>query len=78
MARVIRHAFLTPGHNCWSLWTSEKSENIVNEGVSHRVLEILVYAVDRLARDGWRVEKINVEQGNPNLVMLTKEEETAG
>jgi hypothetical protein len=75
MSRIIRHAFLTPSHNCWSLWNADGCENITNEkSNSHRVLETLTYAIDRMASEGWHVQEIFVEQGLPNLVLLVREE----
>ncbi len=79
MPQIIRHAFLTPAHNCWSLWSADGCENLMNENSStHRVLETLTYAIDRLANDGWRVQNIFSEQGIPNLVMLVREEVQTG
>ncbi|HEY3378595.1 MAG TPA: hypothetical protein VGL77_13980 [Armatimonadota bacterium] len=72
MAQITQHAFLTPGHNCWLFWTAEGSKTITNEGTSHRALESLVYAIDLLATQGWRVENIFVEQATPSLVMLNR------
>ncbi|MHB9130751.1 MAG: hypothetical protein ACYDBB_06635 [Armatimonadota bacterium] len=72
MATVVQHAFLGPGHNCWILWTTEGSQQITNPGVSHRALEILVYAIDKLAAEGWQVSTISVEKGEPTLVMLAR------
>lgn len=71
----IRHAFLTPGHSSWSVWTAEGTKSITNEGISHRVFESLVYAIDTMANEGWRVQNIYVDQGTPTLVMLTREED---
>ena len=75
MTHITRHAFLTPGHNNWSFWTAEGNKPMVNEGATHRVLETLVYAIDQLALEGWRVQNIFVEAGAPNLVLLSREEE---
>lgn len=75
MTPITRHAFLTPGHNCWSFWTADGSKNLVNElSATHRVLETLVYAIDKLSTDGWRVQQIYAEQGTPSLVLLVREE----
>ena len=76
MPRITRHAFLAPAHNCWSLWTANGCTNIMNEGgASHRVLETLSFAIDRMASEGWHVKDIFAEQGIPSLVMLVREEE---
>ena len=76
MPRITRHAFLTPAHNCWSLWTSEGCESLLNEASSsHRVLETLTYAIDRVSMDGWQVKNLYADQGTPNLVLLVREEE---
>lgn len=75
MPAVRRHAFLSPGYNSWSLWTSTGSENITNPGTSHRALETLAFAIDKLANDGWQVEQVFVEQGNPTLILMVREEE---
>lgn len=69
-----RHAFLSPGHNCWSVWTWEGNTTLTNPGTSHRVLEILAYAIDTMVADGWTVKQVYVEQGNPTLVFMEKEE----
>jgi len=77
MTRIIRHAFLTPSHNCWQLWSAAGNQSMTNEGSTHRVFETLVYAVDKLAEDGWRVANIYVDAGAPTLVMLTREMDAA-
>lgn len=75
MPNIIRHAFLTPGHNCWSMWTAEGCTNITNTGAAtHRVLETLTFAIDQMANEGWSVENIFVDAGSPTLVLLAREE----
>jgi hypothetical protein len=74
MTRITRHAFLTPGHNCWSLWTANGSKTLTNEGSTHRVMESLVCAIDQMCNDGWRVQDIFVDAGTPTVVMLVREE----
>lgn len=71
---ITRHGFLTPGHNCWALWTHEGNLALMNPGLSHRVLETLAFAVDKLTQEGWKVRNIFVEQGTPTLVFLSREE----
>ena len=68
-----RHAFLSPGHNCWSVWTWEGTTSLTNPGASHRVLETLAFAVDKLVADGWEVKQVYVEQGTPTLVFLERD-----
>ena len=76
MPTIIRHAFLTPGHNCWLMWTAEGCVNISNtDAATHRVLETLTYAIDQMANKGWNVENVFVDQGAPNLVLLAREEQ---
>lgn len=75
---VIRHAFLTPGYNCWNFWTSAGAQPMTNPGTSHRLLETLTYAIDTLAREGWEIAHLSVEQGQPTLVLLRREEEKGG
>jgi len=70
---TIKHAFLSPGHNCWSVWTWEGTSTITNPGISHRVLESLSYALDKMVSEGWQIQNICVEQGTPTLVILRKE-----
>jgi hypothetical protein len=77
MAAIIRHAILSPSANSWNLWTSDGHQVITNPGASHRSLESLTYAIDRLAEQGWSVAHISVEQGNPNFVLLARQEQTA-
>ncbi len=77
MATLTKHAFLSPGHNCWFFWTTNGSQTITNPGASHRALESLVYAVDKLSLEGWEVVNIWVEVGEPKLVMLAKKLATA-
>lgn len=74
MACITRHAFLTPGYNCWSLWTTDGCKSVTNEGATHRVMESLIYAIDKMSDDGWHVQDIFVEAGAPTLVLLSKEE----
>jgi hypothetical protein len=38
------------------------------------VLEILAFAIDKMVADGWSVKQVYVEQGNPTLVFMEKEE----
>ena len=71
---IIRHAFLSPGHNSWACWTLEGTQTITNPGASHRVLEVLAYAVDKMVADGWKLQHISVEQGTPTLVFFTRED----
>ena len=68
-----RHAFLSPGHNCWSVWTWEGTSTLTNPGASHRVLETLAFAIDKLVADGWVVRQIYVDQGTPSLVFLERD-----
>ena len=70
-----RHGFLAPGHNCWSFWTWQGTTTIMNPGSSHRALETLAYAVDKMVAEGWVVKEIYVEQGTPTLVFMEREEE---
>lgn len=72
---ITRHAFLTPGHNCWNIWSCEGTTTITNPGTSHRVLESLSYAVDSMIQNGWKVENIFVEQGTPTLVFFSRRDE---
>ena len=69
-----RHAFLSPSHNSWSMWSSEGTQSITNPGSSHRVLETLAFAIDKMVAAGWVVCQVYVEQGTPTLVLLEKEE----
>lgn len=72
---ITRHGFLAPSHNCWSFWTHEGNNNIVNPGPSHRVLESLAYAIDKLTQEGWKVRNIFVEAGGtPTMIFLSREE----
>jgi len=71
---ITRHGFLTQSHNCWALWTHEGNQNLVNPGPSHRTLETLAYAVDKLTSEGWKVRNIFVDNGVPTLVFLSREE----
>lgn len=71
---VTRHAFLTPGHNCWSMWTSEGTQTYTNPGASHRVLESLAFVVDTMVEQGWEVAQIFVDAGTPSLVLLRRQE----
>lgn len=75
MNHITRHAFLTPGHNCWSLWTADGTQNITNEGATHRALESLAYAIDKMAQDGWQVKTISIDAGTPSFVLLARDEE---
>lgn len=71
MATVRRYAFLTPGHNNWFVWTGEGAKTMTNPGQTHRVLESLAYVLDELAKEGWQVRQIFVDQqGAPNLVVM--------
>lgn len=70
---ITRHAFLTPGHNSWTIWTWEGSQVITNPGTSHRVLESLTFAIDTMVNDGWHIEQLYAEQGTPTLVYLTRQ-----
>lgn len=74
MNYVIRHAFLSPDHNGWHLWTSTGNRLVTNEGISHRALESLVYAIDQLAKENWFVKNVFVETGNPCLVLMERRE----
>lgn len=76
MTSITRHAFLTPGHNCWLVWTADGSKSLTNEGSTHRVYETLVYAIDMMADEGWQVQNIFVEQGAPSLVLLSRAQTT--
>lgn len=70
---AIEHGFLSPGHNCWLIWTSGGSQQLTNPGASHRALESLAFALDQATGDGWVVEKICTDaQGAPQLVLLTR------
>ncbi|HOF89239.1 MAG TPA: hypothetical protein PLZ36_14220 [Armatimonadota bacterium] len=70
MATVRRYAFLTPGHNNWNVWFGDKAITMTNPGQTHRVLESLAYVLDELAKDGWQVRQIFMDQqGAPNLVV---------
>ena len=75
MAQTIRHAFLSPGHNCWIFWTHAGSINITNPGESHRALEALAYAVDLKASEGWELAQVFSDAGTPNFVVLQRTEE---
>lgn len=77
MAKITRHAFLTPGHNCWIFWTHTGSVNITNPGESHRTMEVLAYAIDKLIADGWELLQVFSDSGTPNLALLERTEETA-
>jgi hypothetical protein len=69
-----QHGFLTPGHNCWNVWTGEGTHTLTNPGMSHRALESLAFAVDTLASDGWEVKHISLDQqGSPNFVFVTRQ-----
>lgn len=70
---IKQHAFLSPAHNAWSVWTTEGTQSITNPGTSHRVLEVLAYAIDKMVAEGWTVKQIFVEQGTPTLVFLERE-----
>ena len=70
---IKQHAFLSPGHNAWSVWTTEGTQTLTNPGASHRVLEVLAFAVDKMVADGWTVKQIFVEQGTPTLVFMERE-----
>lgn len=72
---VKRHAFLSPGHNSWTLWTCEGAQTLTNPGASHRALEVLSYVLDYTHAQGWEMQEIYTNQeGTPNLVLLTREE----
>ncbi len=71
---LTRHGFLAPGHNGWAFWNHEGNVNIVHPGVTHRALESLAYAIDKLTQEGWKVRNIFVEGGNPTMVFLSREE----
>jgi len=75
---IKRHAFLSPAHNSWSMWTTEGTQNLTNPGSSHRVLETLAYAIDKMVTDGWVVREIFVEQGTPTLVFFEKDDMQGG
>jgi len=68
-----RHAFLSPAHNAWSVWTTEGTQTLTNPGSSHRVLETLAFAIDTMVSEGWTVLQIFVEQGTPTLVFFEKD-----
>ncbi len=74
---IMKHGFLAPNMSSWVFWTSTGSRTITNQGVSHRALESLVYAIDELAKDNWFVRNVFVEGGNPVLVLLERREETS-
>ncbi len=74
LTTVRRHAFLSPGYNCWSLWTGEGTSSLTNPGSTHRVLESLAYAIDKMTSDGWHLQQIFVEQSNPVLVLFYRED----
>jgi hypothetical protein len=70
MATLRRYAFLTPGHNSWFVWTAEGAHSMTNPGQTHRTLESLAYVLDELAKEGWQVRQVLVDQqGSPNLVI---------
>jgi len=71
---IKRHAFLSPGHNSWAMWSTEGTQTITNPGSSHRVLETLAFAIDKMVSEGWTVRQIYVEQGTPTLVFFEKDE----
>jgi len=73
--KVKHHAFLSPGHNCWTVWTWEGTQTITNPGASHRVLEMLAFAVDKMVADGWSMKQVYVEQGTPTLVFMEREDD---
>jgi len=73
-----QHAFLSPGHNAWSMWTNDGTQTLTNPGASHRVLEVLAYAIDQMVAEGWSVKQIFVEQGTPTLVFLEREAPGSG
>lgn len=72
--RTKQHAFLSPGHNAWAMWTTEGTQTLTNPGASHRVLEVLAYAIDQMVAEGWSVKQIFVEQGTPTLVFLERDQ----
>ncbi|MEI7834312.1 MAG: hypothetical protein WCJ56_14080 [bacterium] len=75
MAKIVKHAFLSPGHNCWVFWTNTGSTNITNPGESHRALEVLAYAVDLKAAEGWELVNVYSDNGTPNFVVMQRTEE---
>lgn len=70
---TVKHAFLSPSHNAWSMWTWEGTQSITNPGTSHRTLESLSFALDKMVSEGWQIQTIHVEQGTPTLVVLRKD-----
>jgi len=74
---ITRHAFLSPGHSSWSVWTADGSRAFTNPGNSHRVLESLAYALDQMVTEGWQLQQIFTDQGAPTLVVLSREETTS-
>ena len=76
MAQIVKHAFLSPGHNCWAFWTSTGSVNITNPGESHRAMEALAYALDLKAAEGWELVQVYSDAGTPNFVVMQRLEES--
>jgi hypothetical protein len=70
MATVRKYVFLTPGHNVWNVWMGDSFATMTNPGQTHRTLESLAFVLDELAKDGWQVRQVFVDQqGAPNLVI---------
>lgn len=70
MATVRKYAFLTPSHNAWNVWMGDAFSTMTNPGQTHRTLESLAFVLDELAKDGWQVRQVFVDQqGAPNLVI---------
>jgi hypothetical protein len=73
---AMHHAFLTLGHNNWFFWTASGSRTLTNPGATHRVFESLAFALDTVARAGWRVKNIYLDaQQTPILLFLTRVQE---
>jgi len=58
------------------VWTWEGTSTLTNPGTSHRVLETLAYAIDKMVADGWSVRQIFVENGTPALVFMERDDPT--
>jgi hypothetical protein len=76
MASYRQHAFLSPAFNSWAVWTKDGTETLTNPGASHRELESLAYAIDKMGEMGWDVQSISVDGGRPTLVLLVREVES--
>ena len=73
---VIKHAFLTPTHNAWSMWTADGATTLTNPGTTHRTLESLSFVLDQMAMAGWKMTYMFVGPAAdaPTLISFTREE----